>query len=47
MTNHLPSPIKGITNANTFLINKMGGWKHTSVFPKKPKINRHQTLKTL
>ena len=38
---------KYITGTQTFLISKLGSWKHTTAFYKSSKTNRHQELKHL
>ena len=38
---------KCITGTQTFPISKLGGWKHTTVFHKSSKANRHQALQHL
>ena len=38
---------KCITGTQTFLISKLGGWKHTTVFHKSSETNCHQMLKHL
>ena len=38
---------KCITGTQTFPINKLDGWKHTTAFHRSSKTNRHQTLKHL